>query len=93
MGGKKNNKVLSSKVTSYVFFCKNINVNICLEADFLCVGSLSHDLLTSILHSQLMCRPESNMLKSLSKMLPGISPKFHLYIMLLSVPIMLALCS
>jgi len=26
---------LSSKVTSYVFFCKNMNVNICLEVDLL----------------------------------------------------------
>jgi len=27
---------LLSKVTSYVFVCKNMNVNICLEADLLC---------------------------------------------------------
>ena len=38
-------------------------------------------------------RAESNMLKNLPKMLPGISPKIHLLIMLLSAPIMLALCS
>ena len=47
------NIYILSKVTSYV------NVDICLEADLLCVGrgvgSLSHDLLAKILHSQIMC--------------------------------------
>ena len=37
---------LSPKMTRYVcdfFLCENMNVNICLEVDLLCVGSLSHD--------------------------------------------------
>ena len=40
---------LSPQVTRYVcdlFLCENINMNTYLEADFLCVGSLSHDLLS-----------------------------------------------
>ena len=35
-----------------------------------------------------LSRPESNMLKNLPNMLPGISLKFHIIIMLLSLPIM-----